>query len=66
MIIGRDLLSELWLDLRFSDYTISGNGGVYEGFTVYMEYPSDLRDDAILRDEQLWESEHVIDATRRL
>ena len=29
MIIGRDLLLELKLDLRFSNYTIKGNGDAY-------------------------------------
>ena len=64
MIIGRELLLELKLYLCFSDYTIRVNGGAYEGCTISIKYPSDLRNDASLRDEKLWKSEHVIDATR--
>ena len=30
-----------------------------------MKYPSDLCDAASFRNEELWESEHVIDSTQR-
>ena len=33
MIIGRDLLSELQMDICFSDFTIRVNGGAYEECT---------------------------------
>ena len=39
MIIGRDLLLELKLDLCFSGYTIKVNGCVYEGCTAPMKDP---------------------------
>ena len=45
MIIGRDLLLELKLDLYFSNFTIKGNGGAYEGCTAPMKDPYDLCDD---------------------
>ena len=51
MIIGRYLLLEPKVDLCFSNYTIRGNGGVYEGFTVSMKDPSNLRDYTIFRNE---------------
>ena len=62
MIIGRYLLLEPKVDLCFSNYTIRGNGGVYEGFTVSMKDPSNLRDYTIFRNEELWESEHVLES----
>ena len=73
MIIGQDFLSELQLDLCFLDYTIRLNGGTYEGCTAsmrdmnnnYVRINSDLIDDASFRDEELWESEHLLDSTRR-
>ena len=64
MIIGRDLLLELKLYLYFSNYTIRGNGGAYEGCTIYVKDPSDLRDDAMFRNEEWWESEHILDSRR--
>ena len=64
IIIGRDLLLELKLDLCLHDYNIRGNGGTYEGCTVSMKDTSDLRNDARFRNESLWKSEHVIDFTR--
>ena len=33
MIIGRDILFKIIIDLRFSDNTISGNGGMYKVYT---------------------------------
>ena len=39
MIMGRDLLLELKLDLCFYDCTIKGNVGAYEACTVYMNIP---------------------------
>ena len=51
IIVGRDLLSGLQLDLCFYYYTIGGNGGTYEGCAVSMNYPSDLSNDARFRDE---------------
>ena len=53
MIICRDLLLELKLDLCFSNFRIKGNGGDYEGCTAHMKYPSNLRDDASFRNEEL-------------
>ena len=64
MIIGRDLLLELKLDLCFSYYTIKGNGYVYKGCTAPMKDPSNLCDGTSLRNEELWESEHVLNSTR--
>ena len=55
---------ELKLDLCFSNYTIKGNGGAYEGCTVPMEDNSDLCDDTSFRNEKLWGSEHVLDYTQ--
>ena len=51
MIIGRDLFLELKLDLCFSDYTIKGNGGAYNGCTAPMTHPYKLYDDALFRNE---------------
>ena len=65
MIIGQGLLLELKLDLCFYDYTIKGNVGAYEACTVYMKYPSHLRDAASLRNERLWESKNVINSAQR-
>ena len=53
MIIGRDLLSEIQLDLCFSDHTIRENGGEYEVCTISMKGHYDLRDDTSFRDEEL-------------
>ena len=39
-----------------------GNGGAYKGCTVSMKDPSKLHNDASFRDEELWESEHVLNA----
>ena len=64
MIIGRDVLLELNLDLCFSDCTVKGNGGGYKGCTVTMKDTSNLRDDAIFRNEGLWEIKYVLDYTR--
>ena len=66
MIIGRDLLLELKLDLWFSDYTIIGNGGMYKGYTTPMKDPYNLRDYARLGNEEVWESEHALDSARRM
>ena len=66
MIIGRYLLLEPKVDLCFSNYTIRGNGGVYEGFTVSMKDPSNLRDYTIFRNEELREREHVLDSMWRM
>ena len=65
MIIGRDLLLEIKLDLCFSYYKIKVNGGTYEGCTNPMKDPSDLCDDTSFINEELWESEHVLNFTRR-
>ena len=65
MIICQDLLLELKLDLCFSDYTIKGNEGAYEGCTAPMKDPYDLCDDASFRNEEVWEREHVLDSARR-
>ena len=64
MIIGRDLLLELKLDLRLYYCMIRGNGGAHDGCTVSMKDPYDLRDDASFRNYYFWESEHVLDSTR--
>ena len=34
MILGWGVLSELKVDLHFSNYTIKGNGGMYKGCTT--------------------------------
>ena len=65
MIIGRDLLLELKLDLCLSDYTIIFNGGAYKGCTAPMSDPYKFCDDARFRNEELWESDHVLDSTQR-
>ena len=65
IIISRDLLLELKLDLCFSDYTIKGNGGAYKGCTAPTRNPYNLCDDASFRNEEVWESEHVLDYMRR-
>ena len=56
---------ELKLDLCFSNYTIKGNVGAYEECTDSMKDPYDLCDDASSRNEEVWESEHVLDNMRR-
>ena len=56
---------ELKLDLCLSNYTIKGNGGAYKGCIAAMKYPSDLRDDASFRNEELWESKHVLYSMQR-
>ena len=55
MIICQDLLLELKLDLCFSDYTIKGNEGAYEGCTAPMKYPYGFCNDASSINEELWE-----------
>ena len=65
MIIGPYLLLELKLVLCFSNNTIKGNRVAYEGFTDPIKYPSDLCDGTSFINEELWESEHVINSTRR-
>ena len=52
IIIGRDLLLELKLDLFSPDQMIKGNGGAYEGCTALTKYPSDLCDYASIRNEE--------------
>ena len=49
MIIGRDLLLEIKLDLCFSNYTIKGSVGVYEGSTTPMRDTCYLWGDVIFR-----------------
>ena len=39
MIIGKDLLLELKLDLCLSGFTIKGNGGAYKGCTTPKRFP---------------------------
>ena len=59
MIIGRDLFSELQIDIFFSYYTIMVNGGKYEGCTASTRYmnnscvriPFNQLDDTIFRGE---------------
>ena len=51
MIIGRDLLLELKLDLCFSNSTIRGGKGAYEGFTTPLKYPYDFFDNTSLRNK---------------
>ena len=36
MILGRDLLIELWLNLKWSNYDIEGYGGPFKGSTSPM------------------------------
>ena len=64
-IICQDLLLELKLDLRFSNYKIKGNGGTYKGCTAPMKDPSDFCDNERFRNEEWWEREHILDSTRR-
>ena len=54
MIIGRDLLLKLKLDLCFSDCTVKGNGCAYKGCTAPMKDPYDLCDESSSRNEELW------------
>ena len=63
MIIIQDLFLELKLDLCFHDYTIKSNGGAYKGCTTPMKYPYDLCDDESFINEEVWESEHVLNST---
>ena len=65
MIIGQDLLLEIKLDLCFSDYTIKGKEGAYELCNSPMKDPSDLCDGTRFSNEELWDSEHVLNSTRR-
>ena len=65
MIIGQDLLLELKLDLCFSNCMIKGNGVAYKVCTTPMRYPNNFCNDASFRNEEVWESEHVINFTRR-
>ena len=65
MIIGRDLLLELKLDFCFSNYTVKRNGGPYKGCTAPMRYLYDLCDYSSFRNEEEWESEHVLNSTQR-
>ena len=65
MIIGQDLLLELKLNLYFCGNTIQGNGGVYKGCNAPMKDSYNLCDDVSFRNEELWESEHIPDTTRR-
>ena len=54
MIIGRDLLLELKLDLCFSDYMIKGHGGAYKGCTAPMKDIYNFCDDASFINEEVW------------
>ena len=51
MIIGRDLLLELKLDLCLSNYTIRGTRSPYKGCTAPIKYLSNLCDDIRLINE---------------
>ena len=66
MIIGQYLLLELKLDLCFYDYTIKGNGGAYEGCTAPTRDPYELCDGASFENEELGESDHVLNSTRHM
>ena len=66
MIIGQGLLLEVKLYLRFSKYTIKGNVGTYKGCTTRIKDPYDLCDDESLRNEDFWESEHLLNSTERM
>ena len=71
MIIGLNLFLELQIYLRFSGYIIRLIGATYEVCKASMIYinnscviiPSGYLDDKRFRDEEWWESEHVLDAT---
>ena len=65
MIIGQDLLLEIKLDLCFSNYIIKGKEGAYELCNSPMKDPSDLCDGTRFSNEELWESEHVLNSTQR-
>ena len=66
MIIGQYLLLEPRVDLCFSNYTIRGNGGAYEGFAISMKDISELRNNKIFINEELWESEHVLNSIGKM
>ena len=53
------------LDLYFSDYTIKGNGGTYEGCNSPMRNNYDLCNDIRFRNEKVWEIYHVLNSTQR-
>ena len=69
MIIGRDIFPELQIYLCLSDNTIRGNGGTHEGCTAPMKavtnsMSSPQYHNGTLWKKELWESEHVLYATR--
>ena len=69
MILGLDILSELLVYLFFSDNIIRGNGGTCEGCTAPMKEFTNMMSSAQSHDKtfhnkELWESEHVLDATQ--
>ena len=69
MILGRDNLSKLKIDLCFFDNKIWGNEGAYKGCTALMNdvtktTPSAYSHDKNFQNEELWESEHRLDTTR--
>ena len=65
MIIGQILVSELQLYLCFHNYNIVVNRVAYKVCAISMKDLLDLRDDTRFRDEKWWESEHVINITKR-
>ena len=68
MIIGRDLLSELCINLDFSTHTITCHGGAYEGCTAPMKDVDSINfndsSDDVFAHEELWESEAVLESTK--
>ena len=75
MILGRDIMDKLDLDICFSDNTIkcTKEGAAFEGCTAPMKdlatispnASSDWLHDETFCHEESWESDHVLDATQR-
>ena len=74
MILGRDILSEIKIYLCLSRNTIKGNIGAHKGcmspmkdaFKNNFNTLSDWINNKIFWNKELWESEHVLDATQRM
>ena len=73
MILGRDILSEIKIDLHFCNNKIRVNGGTYKGCTAPMkdfsrinfDMSSDWLKYKIFWNEELWERKHFLEAIRR-
>ena len=62
MILGSDIFSEIKIYLCFSDTTIRGNGGAYEGCIVPTK---DATTGERFHNKEIWDKKHVLDTTRR-